>query len=67
MHPTPATQTFAETFLENYPLRTADAYQLAAAYRWAGQNPQGEQFVCLDRRLREAAEAEGFSVSPAVI
>lgn len=64
MHPTPLTRTAAETFLETHTLRTADAYQLAAAYRWAGQSPQGEEFACLDGRLGDAARAEGFSVVP---
>jgi uncharacterized protein len=57
-------RALAEHFLIQHPLRTADAYQLAAAYAWSGGHPQGGQFVCLDGRLRNAAQAEGFTVLP---
>lgn len=55
----------AERLLGPYPLRTADALQLAAALAWARERPTGMGFVCLDRRLREAAHREGFEVLPA--
>jgi hypothetical protein len=45
-------------------LRAADAFQLAAALVWAESRPSGRHFVSLDRRLREAARAEGFTVLP---
>ena len=45
-------------------LRAADSLQLAAALVWAGKNPNGQRFACLDRRLREAARKEGFIVAP---
>jgi len=45
-------------------LRAADALQLAAALVWTEHNPSGIGFVCLDKRLREAAEREGFKVLP---
>lgn len=35
-----------------------------AALVWADEAPTGQAFVCLDDRLREAAQAEGFSVLP---
>lgn len=47
-----------------YPLRAADAFQLAAALDWCGGNTRGESFVCLDDRLRGAAALEGFRVLP---
>ena len=47
-----------------HPLRAADAFQLAAAMTWCLQQPGGKDFVCLDRRLREAAQREGFTVLP---
>jgi len=50
--------------LSVHALRTADALQLAAALAWAGHSPRGRGFACLDRRLREAAYAEGFTVLP---
>lgn len=50
--------------LATHALRAGDALQLAAALVWCGENPQGEQFVCLDDRLRSSAAAEGFDVRP---
>ena len=50
--------------MERHPLKAADALQLAAAYRWAAESPQGYAFVSLDRTLRGAAKAEGFTVVP---
>ncbi|MDP2657950.1 MAG: type II toxin-antitoxin system VapC family toxin [Candidatus Deferrimicrobium sp.] len=47
-----------------HPLRAADSLQLAAAIVWADGNPGEREFVCLDRRLREAASREGFRVIP---
>jgi predicted nucleic acid-binding protein len=47
-----------------HPLRAADALQLAAALIWARRQPAGHHFVCLDQRLREAAQREGFLVLP---
>ena len=64
--PTLRLRGLAETLLERYPLRTADACQLAAALKWLGGSPQGEESVCFDRRLRSAAEAVGFDVLPYV-
>ncbi|MDO8586513.1 MAG: PIN domain-containing protein [Armatimonadota bacterium] len=45
-------------------LRAADALQLAAALVWTEHNPAGDGFVCLDKRLREAAAKEGFACLP---
>ncbi len=47
-----------------HPLRAADSLQLAAALVWANDRPTGHRFVCLDSRLREAANREGFTVLP---
>jgi predicted nucleic acid-binding protein len=66
VQPTQGLRALAETLLDRYPLRTADAYQLAAALEWVEGRPRGERFVCFDRRLRPAAEAEGFDVLPYV-
>lgn len=52
-------QDRAILYLEQYPLRAADALQLAATY--VSHHPT---VVCLDDRLRAAAEAEGFIVLP---
>jgi hypothetical protein len=47
-----------------HPLRAADALQLAAGLIWANGRTARHQFVCLDQRLREAAQREGFEVLP---
>jgi uncharacterized protein len=53
--------------LQNYPLRAADALQLAAAVVWAEKLPRGHQVVCLDGKLRDALSREGFEVLPETI
>jgi uncharacterized protein len=55
----------AGRLLAAHPLRAGDALQLAAALVWCSEAPQGEAFVCLDDRLREAARREGFAIRPA--
>lgn len=45
-------------------LRAADAMQLAAALLAVADRPRGHEFVCTDRRLREAASREGFGILP---
>ena len=50
--------------LRHHPLRAADALQLAAADLWAAGRPEGNAFICIDRRLRDAALLEGFVVLP---
>jgi hypothetical protein len=51
-----------------HPLSVADALQLAAGLLagllWANGRPAHHDFVCLDHRLRDAAQAEGFRVLP---
>lgn len=48
--------------LRVHPLRAADSMQLASALIAAGRNAKEWGFVCLDARLCEAAEREGFKV-----
>lgn len=55
-------RAMAEGFLDVYPLKAADALQLAAAHTWRAGQTQDQEFVCLDRQLRNAAEIEGFTV-----
>lgn len=55
----------AGRLLASHPLRAADALQLAAALVWCDDRPEGEPFVCLDERLRDAALREGFALLPA--
>ena len=54
----------AERLLSVHPLRTADALQLAAALMWTDERPSQRPLVSLDRRLREAAQKEGFTLLP---
>jgi predicted nucleic acid-binding protein len=54
----------AERLLVIHPLRSADAFQLAAALIWAQENPQGFEMVCFDQNLREAGHREGFALLP---
>jgi predicted nucleic acid-binding protein len=48
--------------LELYPLRAADALQLAAALAWCEGRPKGNVFLTFDNRLAEAAELAGFTL-----
>jgi predicted nucleic acid-binding protein len=48
--------------LKRFPLRAADALQLAAALVWCGERPRGRWFVCADRRLAAVAVEAGFDV-----
>jgi predicted nucleic acid-binding protein len=62
--PTAAVRERALRVLAVHELRAADALQLAAALTWAADRPAGRPFVCLDVRLRECAQREGFQVLP---
>lgn len=48
--------------LEKSPLRTGDAFQLAAALIWCNEKPRHRTIVCFDVRLSEAARQVGFTV-----
>lgn len=63
--PSEEARTLAGRLLLRYPLRAADSLQLAAAVIWSGYQQEDYEFVCLDKRLRDAAQAEGFKVLPA--
>ncbi len=62
--PTDRVRERAGRLLAAHPLRAGDALQLAAALIWCNETPQGDSFVSLDDRLREAARREGFAVMP---
>ena len=62
--PTLALRERAGRLLRGHPLWAGDALQLAAALAWTEDAPRGEAFVCLDRRLRDAASREGFAILP---
>ena len=60
--PTPRILSDACSLLEAYPLRAADAMQLAAALENCGHKADGEVFVTGDQRLADAARQTGFTV-----
>jgi predicted nucleic acid-binding protein len=62
VEPAAAVKEIAIRLLRVHPLRTADALQLAAATIAAEHRPSTLEFVCLDKRLAEAASKEGFPV-----
>ena len=62
MLPSDGVRDLAEQLLYQHPLRTADAFQLAAALQWCRERPRGRVFVCFDIRLADAAGQQGFEV-----
>lgn len=66
VRPLDAVRREAGRLLRVHPLRAMDALQLAAAVTAAQAlgGPEALPFVCLDRRLSEAAAREGFPVEP---
>jgi predicted nucleic acid-binding protein len=64
MRPTDDLRLLATLLSKYHPLRTADCFQFAAALRWCEGDVGGSCFVCLDDRLRKAAQDEGFVVLP---
>lgn len=60
--PSQALRDRALRALRLHPLRAADALQLAAALTLADGRPEDLEFLCLDERLRAAADREGFQV-----
>lgn len=62
--PSEQVRATARRLLLRHPLRAADSMQLAAALVWAANLPDDLGFVCLDKRLRDAAQVEGFTLFP---
>jgi predicted nucleic acid-binding protein len=62
--PTEALRAEAHRAIRVHGLTAGDALQLAAALVWAEREPSGKGFVCLDRKLCEAARREGFDILP---
>jgi uncharacterized protein len=55
-------RALALQLLDEYSLRAADSFQLAASLTWCEQRPTRRSFVCGDQRLSQAANSAGFSV-----
>ncbi len=62
VQPSESLREYALRLLRAHELRAADALQLAAGVAAAEGRPTTLAFVCLDGRLAEAAEREGFPV-----
>jgi hypothetical protein len=60
VQPLESVRDVARRLLRVHGLRAADALQLGAAMAAAEGRPGSLVFVCLDERLTEAAEREGF-------
>lgn len=63
--PSEPLRSLACELVNRHPLRAGDALQLAAAVTARAEEGEPIDFVCLDLRLRQAAEREGFAVLPA--
>jgi hypothetical protein len=64
VNPSAKVRDTALRLLRTHPLRASDSLQLAAAIVAAEDQPASLGFVCLDERLRTAAQREGFVVTP---
>lgn len=62
--PTDTLRQSAHHLVLRYDIRTADAFQLAAALAASDRDPQSMPLVTLDARLAAAARGEGFTVLP---
>jgi hypothetical protein len=58
--PAPQVRSDAERFLDRFPLRAADALQLAAAFVWTSGRPLNRPFISGDLQLLDAAGQLGF-------
>jgi predicted nucleic acid-binding protein len=58
--PTEELRIEAETLLSRFPLKGADALQLAAAITWSGSQPKGRVLISADAQLLDAARQLGF-------
>jgi len=58
--PTEDLRAEAETLLGRFPLKGADALQLAAAVTWTGSQPKGRVLISADTQLLDAARQLGF-------
>lgn len=59
--------TLAERIITRHGLRAADAIQLASAVASSSFEGAQPEMVCLDRRLTQAAMAEGFRILPPIL
>ncbi len=62
VQPSDSLRVLAGELVERYPLRAADALQLAAAYTWSAHRPFNRHLISGDKRLIGAAQSIGFRV-----
>lgn len=62
IQPTEPLRNLAESLLDRYQLRAADALQLAAAYTWTLNRPFNRYLISGDKRFLQAAGEVGFRV-----
>ena len=67
VEPSDAIRSSARSLLARHELTSGDAFQLAAALHGLPSGDRPLEFVCLDRRLRQGAEHEGFDLLPAAV
>lgn len=60
VQPAGTVRDLAMDVLERSPLRSGDAFQLAAALAWSKQKPRGRLFVSNDTQLASFAAELGF-------
>jgi predicted nucleic acid-binding protein len=58
--PDPPLRDQAEQLLDRFPLKAADALQLAAALAWCSGKPRARAFISGDTQLLDAARQLGF-------
>lgn len=58
--PSDSVRADAERFLDRFPLRAADALQLASAFVWTSGRPLNRPFISGDLQLLDAAGQLGF-------
>jgi predicted nucleic acid-binding protein len=62
LQPSEALRAQAEAFLMSYPLKAADALQIAAAWTWCAGDAPSCAFISGDLLLLEAARQVGFQI-----
>lgn len=60
VYPSEPLREQAERFVDRFPLKAADAQQLAAAMAWCIGRPKGRAFISGDGQLLDAARQLGF-------
>jgi predicted nucleic acid-binding protein len=60
MHPSEELREQAERLVDRFPLKAADAQQLAAALAWSLGRPKGRAFISGDGQLLDAVRQLGF-------